>query len=612
MSASPPILYVDDIHLTHGVTPLLAGASLSVGRDDRICLVGRNGSGKSTLLKIIAGLVEPDDGERFVQPGIHVEYLAQDPSFKGFLKAEDYVLQGLMNNEDRQRAFQLMADLHIDRDAEIAPMSGGERRRVALAKAMAGQPEVLLLDEPTNHLDLPAIEWLEAALRQINSALILVSHDRRFLSNMASQTVWLDRGQTKLMRKNFSQFEDWRDGELEREAEAQHKLDRKIAREEDWLRYGVTARRKRNVKRLGALHDLRQQRRDYRGPQGDMEAVLQAGDRSGKLVVKADKIEKSYGDRVLIKNFSTQIKRGSRIGLIGPNGAGKTTLLNMLLGTLAPDSGNIRLGKNLTPLILDQQRQGIKKDWNVKDALTDGAGDLVSIGEETMHVIGYMKNFLFHPAQMRTPVSVLSGGEQARLFLARGLRQSSNLLVMDEPTNDLDLETLDLLQEMIAAYDGTVILVSHDRDFLDRTVTAVFNAEGGGHWVEYAGGYSDMKAQQKALARPATNDEKTGKKRDTQTDKNTAKQDANAAQKPAKLSYKHRYRLERLPQEMADLEAAIAKAEAVLADSALFTKDPQKFEANAAQLEASKADLAEAEDEWLQLELLREAAENGL
>lgn len=612
MSASPPILYVDDIHLTHGVTPLLAGASLSVGRDDRICLVGRNGSGKSTLLKIIAGLVEPDDGERFVQPGIHVEYLAQDPSFKGFLKAEDYVLQGLMNNEDRQRAFQLMADLHIDRDAEIAPMSGGERRRVALAKAMAGQPEVLLLDEPTNHLDLPAIEWLEAALRQINSALILVSHDRRFLSNMASQTVWLDRGQTKLMRKNFSQFEDWRDGELEREAEAQHKLDRKIAREEDWLRYGVTARRKRNVKRLGALHDLRQQRRDYRGPQGDMEAVLQAGDRSGKLVVKADKIEKSYGDRVLIKNFSTQIKRGSRIGLIGPNGAGKTTLLNMLLGTLAPDSGNIRLGKNLTPLILDQQRQGIKKDWNVKDALTDGAGDLVSIGEETMHVIGYMKNFLFHPAQMRTPVSVLSGGEQARLFLARGLRQSSNLLVMDEPTNDLDLETLDLLQEMIAAYDGTVILVSHDRDFLDRTVTAVFNAEGGGHWVEYAGGYSDMKAQQKALARPTTNDEKTGKKRDTQADKNAAKQDANAAQKPAKLSYKHRYRLERLPQEMADLEAAIAKAEAVLADSALFTKDPQKFEANAAQLEAAKADLAKAEDEWLQLELLREAAENGL
>ena len=295
MSASPPILYVDDIHLTHGVTPLLDGASLSVGRDDRICLVGRNGSGKSTLLKIIAGLIDADSGERFVQPGIHVEYLAQDPDFRGFPTAADFILQGLMNNEDRQRAFQLMADLHIDGAAEIAPLSGGERRRIALAKAMAGQPEVLLLDEPTNHLDLPAIEWLEGALRQINSALLLVSHDRRFLSNMANQTVWLDRGQTKLMRKNFSHFEDWRDGELEREAQAQHKLDRKIAREEDWLRYGVTARRKRNVRRLGELQNLRQARRDYRGPQGDMEAVLQAGDRSGKLVVKADKIAKAYG-----------------------------------------------------------------------------------------------------------------------------------------------------------------------------------------------------------------------------------------------------------------------------------------------------------------------------
>lgn len=607
MSASPPILYVDDIHLTHGVEPLLAGASLSVGRDDRICLVGRNGSGKSTLLKIIAGLVEADEGERFVQPGIHVEYLAQDPSFDRFQKAEDFVLQGLMNNEDRQRAFQLMADLHIEGAAEIAPMSGGERRRVALAKAMAANPEVLLLDEPTNHLDLPAIEWLEGALRQINSALILVSHDRRFLSNMANQTVWLDRGETKLMRKHFGHFEDWRDDELAREAEAQHKLDRKIAREEDWLRYGVTARRKRNVRRLGDLQNVRQQRRDYRGPQGDVEAALHAGDRSGKLVVKADEISKAYGDKILVDNFSTQIKRGSRIGLIGPNGAGKTTLLNILLGKLAPDSGNLRLGKNLTPLILDQQRAGIKKDWNVKDALTDGAGELVSIGDATMHVIGYMKKFLFHPSQMRTPVNVLSGGEQARLFLARGLRQPSNLLVMDEPTNDLDLETLDLLQEMIAAYEGTVILVSHDRDFLDRTVTAVFNAEGEGRWVEYAGGYSDMKVQQKAIdptnpVAPATD------KKAAAADK-TRKEKASTAS--AKLSYKHRYRLEKLPDEMTALADDIERAETALADADLFTKDPQKFERNAAMLETAKAELAAAEEEWLQLEMLREAAENS-
>ena len=605
MSAGPPILYVDDIHLTHGVAPLLDGASLSVGRDDRICLVGRNGSGKSTLLKIIAGQIEADSGERFVQPGIHVEYLAQDPDFKGFPKAEDFILQGLMNNEDRQRAFQLMADLHIDRVADIAPMSGGERRRVALAKAMACQPEVLLLDEPTNHLDLPAIEWLEGALRQINSALVLVSHDRCFLSNMANQTVWLDRGQTKLMRKNFGHFEDWRDGELEREAQAQHKLDRKIAREEDWLRYGVTARRKRNVRRLGELHNLRQARRDYHGPKGDIDAVLQVGDRSGKLVVKADKIAKAYGDKKLIDNFSTQIKRGSRIGLIGPNGAGKTTLLNILLGALTPDSGNVRLGKNLTPLIIDQQRQGIKQDWNVKDALTDGAGDLVSVGEDTMHVIGYMKNFLFHPAQMRTPVTVLSGGEQARLFLARGLRQSSNLLVMDEPTNDLDLETLDLLQEMISAYDGTVILVSHDRDFLDRTVTAVFNAEGEGRWVEYAGGYSDMRAQQKGQGYRADHAHRASISKST-----TDAQGKRKSSVGKKLSYKHRFRLEKLPKEMESFELAIAEIEDQLTQPDLYSKDPERFNQLAAKLEEAKDNLKKAEEEWLELEAIREELES--
>ena len=608
MSASPPILYVDDIHLTHGVTPLLDGAALSVGREDRICLVGRNGSGKSTLLKIIAGLIDADSGERFVQPGTAIEYLAQDPDFAGFATPEDYVLQGLLNNEDRQRAFQLMADLRISPQAELKPMSGGERRRVALAKVMAPQPEILLLDEPTNHLDLPAIEWLEGALRQINSALVLVSHDRRFLANMASQTVWLDRGRTKLMRKSFAYFEDWRDAELDREAEEQHKLARKIAREEDWLRYGVSARRKRNVRRLGALHDLRRQRRDYRGPEGDMEAVMQAGDRSGKLVVKADKLSKRFDDRPIVENFTTQIKRGARIGLIGANGAGKTTLLNILLGKLAPDSGNLRLGKNLTPLILDQQREGIKKDWTVKDALTDGSGDRVPLGDDSMHVIGYMKNFLFHPSQMRTPVSVLSGGEQARLFLARGLRQPSNLLVMDEPTNDLDLETLDLLQEMIAAYEGTVILVSHDRDFLDRTVTAVFHAEGGGAWVEYAGGYSDMKSQQKAQA--AKTDSAAA---DVQTHR--AAQSAAAApqakKNSGKMSYKDKYRLEQLPDEMDALKQRIAQAEAQLADSGLFADDPERFQKLAAALAEAREKLATAEDEWLALELQREALQGG-
>ena len=426
-----------------------------------------------------------------------------------------------------------------------------------------------------------------------------------FLSNMANQTVWLDRGQTKLLRKNFGHFEDWRDGELEREAQAQHKLDRKIAREEDWLRYGVTARRKRNVRRLGELHNLRQARRDYRGPQGDIDTVLQAGDRSGKLVVKADKIAKAYGDKKLIDNFSTQIKRGSRIGLIGPNGAGKTTLLNILLGALTPDSGNVRLGKNLTPLILDQQRQGIKQDWNVKDALTDGAGDLVSIGNDTMHVIGYMKNFLFHPAQMRTPVTVLSGGEQARLFLARGLRQSSNLLVMDEPTNDLDLETLDLLQEMISAYDGTVILVSHDRDFLDRTVTAVFNAEGEGRWVEYAGGYSDMRAQQNGQEYRADQAHRVLISKST-----TDVQGKSKSSVGKKLSYKHQFRLEKLPKEMESFELAITEIEDQLTQPDLYSKDPKRFNQLATRLEEAKNNLKKAEEEWLELEAIREELES--
>ncbi|MEL0150188.1 MAG: ATP-binding cassette domain-containing protein [Rhodobiaceae bacterium] len=336
-----------------------------------------------------------------------------------------------------------------------------------------------------------------------------------------------------------------------------------------------------------------------------MDAVLQAGERSGKLVVKADKIAKSYGDKKLIDSFSTQIKRGSRIGLIGPNGAGKTTLLNILLGSLRPDSGNIRLGKNLTPLILDQQRQGIKKDWNVKDALTDGAGDLVSVGEETMHVIGYMKNFLFHPAQMRTPVTVLSGGEQARLFLARGLRQPSNLLVMDEPTNDLDLETLDLLQEMIAAYDGTVILVSHDRDFLDRTVTAVFNAEGEGRWVEYAGGYSDMRAQQKGQGYRADHAHRASISKTT-----TDGQGKRKSSVRKKLSYKHQFRLEKLPKEMEFFELAITEIEDQLTQPDLYSKDPKRFNQLAVRLEEAKNNLKKAEEEWLELEATREELES--
>jgi ATP-binding cassette subfamily F protein uup len=402
---------------------------------------------------------------------------------------------------------------------------------------------------------------------------------------MADTTIWLDRGNTKIMRKNFGHFENWRDKELAREEEEMHKLDRKISREEDWVRYGVTARRKRNVRRMADLMRLRQQKRDHRGPEGGIDASIVAGERSGKLVVKADKLHKSYGEKTVVRNFSTQVKRGARIGLVGANGAGKTTLLKMLLGELEPDQGQIRLGKNLTPLVLDQKRSGIKKNWTIKDALTDGAGDQVPLGEETMHVIGYMRNFLFHPSQMRTPANILSGGEQARLLLARGLRQPSNLLVMDEPTNDLDLETLDLLQEMIASYEGTVLLVSHDRDFLDRTVTTVFHSDGDGVWMEYAGGYSDMKAQQKsqiesdkALAETRKIKSSSGSSKPAAGEPQVAKP---AAKKAGKMSYKHKFRLEKLPDEMSALTARIR----------------------------ARATLANAEEEWLELEVLREQIE---
>ena len=605
--SSPPILYLQDVNLTFGVTPLLEGADLSIAPGERLCVVGRNGSGKSTLLKIAAGMVEPDSGERFVQPGIMVSYLDQDPTFKGASTIGEFVLAELMDNEDKQRAFQLMADLRLSSYQELENLSGGERRRVALAKVMAPDPDILLLDEPTNHLDLPAIEWLENALKSLRSALVFISHDRRFLSNMSQSTLWLDRGKTSLLKKGFNHYEDWRDQEIELEMMRLQKLDRKIEREEHWVRYGVSGRRKRNVKRLAELSALKKQRRDHQGPPSNVKAQVSEADMSGKLVVKADKIAKSFGDRKIVSQFSIQIKRGDRVGLVGANGAGKTTMLNMLIGDLAPDVGNVRLGKNLQMLVLDQARAGIKRDWTIKDALTDGAGDYVTIGEDKMHVIGYMKDFLFHPSQMRTPANVLSGGELARLLLARGLRHPSNVLIMDEPTNDLDLETLDLLQELIADYQGTVILVSHDRDFLDRTVTSVINSEGEGQWLEYAGGYSDMLLQRKA--EDVGGDKDAHKLPEGKNVYKNATSPKSSHKAITKLSYKQKYALEQLPGEMRELESLIADSKKLLSNTSLFTKDPELFNKTAMALKKAETRLAEAEAEWLELEILREELE---
>ncbi|MBP0615683.1 ABC-F family ATP-binding cassette domain-containing protein [Jiella mangrovi] len=604
--APPPLLRLDGVALTFGGTPLLSGVELNVLPGDRIALVGRNGSGKSTLLKIAAGQVEPDRGEVFLKPGTTLRYLAQEPDFGDFQSVGDYVADGLGPADDPYRVTFLIEALGLTEDMSPANLSGGEARRAALAKTLAPEPDVILLDEPTNHLDLPTIEWLEGEIRQMKSALVVISHDRRFLQTVTKATVWLDRGGVKRIDEGFGSFEAWRDKVLEEEERDLQKLDRKIVREEHWLRYGVTARRTRNMRRLGELHAMRQQRRDTRRAVG--QAVMQAGEtrESGKLVIEADGISKAYDGRVLVDDFSTRIARGDRIGLVGPNGIGKTTLLKMLIGELQPDTGKIRLGTNLDLAFLDQKRASLKDDVGVAEALTDGRGDQVMVNGEPRHVAGYLKDFLFQPEQIRTPVGQLSGGERARLLLAKTLATPANLLVLDEPTNDLDMETLDLLEELIAGYPGTVLLVSHDRDFLDRTVTGVISPAENGVWLEYAGGYSDMLAQKRdaAASQKAQKPAASGKAK-AASGSGPAAPAAKPSGSSSKLSYKQKFALETLPKTIAELEAAIAEAEAEMADPSLFSRKPERFQQLAKLIDEKRAALAKAEDEWLELEMLK-------
>ena len=493
---SPPILILKNIHLTFGGTPLLEGAEISVSKGDRICLVGRNGSGKSTLLKIAAGIDKPDDGERFLQPGTSLSYLSQEPDFKGYKTILDYVLADLNIEDSPERANWLIKQFDLNPKEILTNLSGGEARRCALARSLAPEPDILLLDEPTNHLDLPIIEWLESELNNIRSALVLISHDRRFLQNLSRSTIWINQGVTHNLNKRFIDFESWREDFIENEIIKRHKFDRKLASETAWLNQGVSGRRKRNIGRLNALKDLRVKRKNDRPVLSNIDMVANKVEISGKRVSLAKNISKSYEDKNLIDNFSTIIQRGDRIGIIGSNGSGKTTLLNILTGKTEPDKGKVHLGKNLDIQILDQKRDSLDNNMTLANALT-GGGDTVEINGVSKHVIGYMKSFLFSPEQARTPLKVLSGGERGRIMLARALAKSSNFLILDEPTNDLDIETLDLLQELLSEYKGTVILVSHDRDFLDRVVTSVIAYEGKGQWIEYAGGYSDMKNQKK-------------------------------------------------------------------------------------------------------------------
>lgn len=603
---APPLLTLQDIHLTFGGTPLLVGADLTIEAGARLCLVGRNGSGKSTLLKIAAGLVEADEGERFLQPGVTMRYLAQEPDFKGIATTQEFAEAGLTEGDDHYRAQYLLNELGLTGNEDPAKLSGGETRRAALAQALAPEPDILMLDEPTNHLDLPAIEWLEKELSKTRSALVLISHDRRFLTTLSRSTVWLDRGTTKRLGKGFADFEAWRDQLLEEEERDAHKMQRKVAREEHWLRYGVTARRKRNVRRLGDLHQLREDaakaRSELNRGTAKVDLTAQEGRMSGKLVFEAEGISKSFGDKPIIKNFSTRILRGDRVGIIGPNGAGKTTLLNLLTGKLEPDSGTVRLGTNLETVTLDQKRESLPAGTSLKDALTGGGKDMIMVGDTQRHVISYMKDFLFSPEQAGTPIDELSGGEKGRLMLARALAKPSNLLILDEPTNDLDLETLDLLQEMLGAYQGTVLLVSHDRDFLDRLVTSVINAEGNGDWQEYAGGYSDMIRQRQQVEPEVTDQNTTPKKTNANTRTTPSK---------SKLTFKDKHALETLPDKMTQIETQIQELREALAKPDFFARDPEGFQKTAQDLETAETTLAGMEEQWLELEMKREELEAG-
>ena len=605
--AEPPLISITGAALTFGGTPLLSDASLAVAPRDRVCLVGRNGSGKSTLMKIAAGLVEPDAGEIVRRPGTHAVYLEQDPDLTRFPTIGAYVADAMDPRDPTAggRVPYLFDALGLDPDLATTRLSGGEARRAALIRALAPDADVLLLDEPTNHLDLPAIEWLEDELARSRAALVLISHDRRFLENLSRRTVWLDRGTTHELAKSFSHFEDWRDTLLEQEQLDRHKLARKIHREEHWVTHGVSGRRKRNMRRLKELGQLKADYRSARGPQGNVAITVAEADQSAKRVVEMKAVDFAYGDRPIVTDLSLRVIRGDRLSVIGPNGSGKTTLLKLMTGQLAPDGGTIRLGENLEVLTIDQRRETLDPEMSLKDAMGEGS-DTVIVNGSPVHVMRYMKDFLFRPEQATTPLRALSGGERARVQLARGLRLPSNLLILDEPTNDLDLETLDLLQEMVADYPGTVILVSHDRDFIDRLSARTLAHEGPGRWQLYPGGYSDMVRQRGEGVRARKAEAKATAKPDTP---GASAAPAARRGRAEKMSYKETYRLEQLPAEMDALRAAIAALQAELADPALYTRNPTRFATASAELEAKTEALDTAELEWLDLEEKRERLE---
>ena len=594
-----PLLQLNEISLTFGGDPIFDGLSLVAQPGDRVALVGRNGSGKSTLMKVMGGLVEPDSGEVIAGPGVSVGYMEQEPDLSGFATLGDFAAHGLDESE-MYKVERAGAGLKFDPARPVETASGGERRRAALARLMAGGPDLMLLDEPTNHLDIEAIAWLESELKATRKGYILISHDRAFLQALTLATLWIDRGMVKRQERGFGEFEAWRDATWEEEDTQRHKLNRKIKAEARWAVEGISARRKRNQGRVRALQELRAERAGQITRQGAAAMAFEAGKKSGRKVIEATQITKAFGDKKILEPFDITINRGDRIALVGPNGVGKTTLLNMMIGREEPDTGTIKLGTNLELALFDQSRAQLDGDMTLWESLTgdpemrvSGKADQVMVRGMPKHVVGYLKEFLFDEGQARAPVRSLSGGEKARLLLAKLMARSSNFLVLDEPTNDLDIETLDLLQDLLGQYDGTVVLVSHDRDFLDRVAVTTIAMEGDGKATVYAGGWSDYIAQR--------NQDDFGES--VVKSKRSASKGKEKEEAPKSgLSFTEKHRLETIPAEMEQLEAEIGKLQELMSDPELFTANPVKFQKATDALIERQSKLDVAEEEWMLLE----------
>ena len=596
-----PQISLKNIFLSFGEKQIFEGLNLLVQPRDRIALVGRNGSGKSTLLKVLQGLVIQDEGERILSKGLSVGYMEQDPNLSEFVTLKDYVCSGVLAS-DYHEGEKVAQNLGVDLDMPVNISSGGERRRAALTKLIAENHDIMLLDEPTNHLDVEAIEWLEAELKGLSKSFIVISHDRKFLSNLTNDTIWVDRGKARRCSIGFGGFEAWRDKIWHEEDEKIHKLNRKIRSESRWAVEGISARRKRNQGRLRNLEKLRAERQSYISRTGLAKMKLESRTKSGQLVLKADKVSKSFGEKCIIRNFSIQIRKGDRIGIVGPNGIGKSTLLKILLGEVIPDLGTAKLGSNLIVAKFDQMREQLNLENSLWQNLTDdptmkasGKAGQIMVRGKSKHVAGYLKEFLFSESQLRSPVKSLSGGEKARLLLAKLMARESNLLILDEPTNDLDLETLDLLQEVIAEYEGTVLLISHDRDFLNRTVDTSIILTGQGEFVKIAGSwedYNNLKAKNETQNKGEYLDKK----------KNVSKPPKREMPSKAEFSFVDKHRLDEIPNLIDRLEYEIKQLETFLSDSNLYLEHPNKFEKASAALIERQAEMKKLEDEWFKLE----------